>query len=220
MPRKLLHRTDWNPYHVTARVNNREHFPLSLDEQWKIFADECLYIRTLFEVEFHAFVMMPNHIHLILTVPMKDSDLGKIMSVFLSSVTVRTNKRSARSGHLFGGPYHRTTIHSARYFYHALKYVYRNPVRGGICEKVEDYPFSTFTGLFGRTSVPFPIHFTRAGLEIHLPSEEPGQWVDWLNRPFDVELEKKIRFGLTKKVFGPRLDPKTRTLDRSLDCDS
>jgi len=220
MPRKLLYRTDWNPYHVTARVNNRELFPIPLNEQWGVFSDECLRLQNLLEVEFHAFVMMPNHIHILLTVPDPQCDLGKAMSLFLSSATLRTNKESGRSGHLFGGPYHQSVIHSSRYFYHALKYVYRNPVKGGLCEKVEDYKFSTFTGLFGLTSLPFPIHYTRSGMEIHFPTTEPDGWVDWLNRPFEKEMESRIQMGLRKKTFGPELNRKTRRLDLFLERDS
>ena len=220
MPRKRLIRNDWNPYHVTARVNNREDFYLPLAEQWEIFNHECFILRNTYDVEFHGFVMMPNHIHLILTVPDPDHDLGKIMSVFLSQVTLSSNRKSGRNGHLFGGPYHWTLIDSARYFYHAIKYIYRNPVRAGICEKVEDYPFSTFAGLFGRTSLPFPIHFTRAGMEYLLPSPDPVEWVDWLNRPFESELEKRIQGSLRKRIFGPKMNRKTRSLDSWLALDS
>ena len=94
------------------------------------------------------------------------------------------------------------------------------PSGGGLCERVEDYPYSTFTGLFGGTLLPFPIHFTRAGMEYLLPSEEPHEWIDWLNRPFESELEKRIQSGLGKKIFGPKKIRDTREFDRLLDFDS
>jgi hypothetical protein len=163
---------------------------------------------------------MPNHYHLILTVPNPNFDLGYLMSLFQCTVTKRTNFRAGKSGHLFGGPYHWSAIMTSRYYYHALKYVYRNPVKARICERVEHYEFSTFTGLFGGVSLPFPIHYTRSGMEVHFPSEEPSGWVDWLNRPFGVEMEERIRSGLKKKVFGPTRNRKTRKFDQSLDLDS
>lgn len=151
---------------------------------------------------------MPNHFHMIVTVP--QHDLGKVMSVFMASVTRTANLISGRSGHLFGGPYFWSLIASSRYFGHALKYVYRNPVRAKLCAQVEDYPFSTLAGLLGGAPLPFPIHFTRAGLELALPSSEPAQQVEWLNRPFPVEAESLIQQGLRKNVFDAIKDRKTR----------
>jgi REP element-mobilizing transposase RayT len=220
MPRKPLVRSNWNPYHITARVNNRETFPIDLHLQWEIFTSECRNIRNLYEVEFHSFVMMPNHIHTILTAPDPENNLGNIMRYFMSQVTQRTHRKSGKTGHLFGGPYHWSLIKDSRYYYHALKYVYRNPVRANLCETVQDYSFSTFQGQIGACHLPFPIHFTRSGLEQYLPAEDPLYWLDWLNRPFEAEVEKQIQMGLRKKLFGPRIDQKTKRPDQRLEKDT
>src|SRR5690606_20442105 len=106
-----------------------------------------------------AVVLMPNHFHMILTVPMHD--LGVVMNRLMTSVSRRANLFSGRTGHLFGGPYFWSLIASFRYYGHALKYVYRNPVKGGLCERVERYPFGSLHGLLGYSHLPFPIHLTR-----------------------------------------------------------
>jgi REP element-mobilizing transposase RayT len=143
---------------------------------------ECLNLALVYEVEFHALVLMPNHFHMLVTVP--KHDLGKVMSVFMASVTRTANLLSGRSGHLFGGPYHWSLINSSRYYGHALKYVYRNPVRAKLCSAVEEHPYSTLQGLLGETHLPFRLHFTRAGMELALPSAEPSEQLEWLNKPF------------------------------------
>ena len=208
MPRKLLFCTDTLPYHITARVDNREEFYLSLPMMWKVVGSECLSLRVTFGIEFQVLVLMPNHLHMILTVP--EPNLGHAMNVFMSNVTRESNRVARRSGHLFGGPYHWSLIDSSLYFGHALKYVYRNPVRAKICEKVEDYAYSTLHGLLGRSHLPFPIHFTRVGMEVGLPSDRPEQLLEWLNTPFAMEAEQLIQMGLRKRVFKEILCRKDR----------
>jgi len=142
---------------------------------------------------------MPNHFHLILTVP--EHDLGFVMNIFLRSVARKANLISGRSGHLFGGAHFRSLISGTRYFGHALKYVYRNPVKANLCQRVEEYPYSTAFGLLGNGHLPFPIFQTRVGMEIALPSVDIHGQLDWLNRPFPAEEEKMIKKGLKRNTF-------------------
>jgi putative transposase len=208
MPRKLLHRNDILPYHVTARANNREDFPLPLQALWEICGEECLLLNWFYEVEFQAFVLMPNHFHVIMTVPAED--LGIVMNQLMKSISRRINQKSGRNGHVFGGPYYWSLIRNSRYYGHAVKYVYRNPVRASLCARAEDYPFSTLRGLLGETPLPFPIHFTRVGAELSLPTTENDTQLSWINTPFSTEAQSLIQKGLRKKVFDKIVDRKTR----------
>jgi putative transposase len=209
MPRQNLIRSDTFPYHVTARSNNRVLFPVALNFMWEIATEELYLLTLLYQIEIHAFVLMPNHFHLLLTVP--NADLGIIMNHYMSTLTRRVNRLSGQTGHLFGGPHFRSIITSTRYFGHALKYVNRNPVRGGLCTHVEEYEFSTARGLFGMGALPFPIHFTRIGLELNLPDPDlPGSWLNWMNTPFTKEAELLIQKVLRKRKVDVFIDRKTR----------
>src|SRR4051794_23831949 len=108
MPRKSFQRSNVLPYHVTARANNREAFHLPIRSVWAVIGLECLNLAWVYGVQFHALVLMPNHFHMLLTVP--EHDLGKAMNVFVSSATRTINLFSGRSGHVFGGPYHWSII--------------------------------------------------------------------------------------------------------------
>jgi putative transposase len=211
MPRKLLERSDRLPYHITARANNREEFHLDRPTLWNVIGSECLTMRLNFGLEIHAFVLMPNHFHMLATAP--EQDLGVVMNNLMSNLTRRTNRITGRSGHLFGGPYYWSLIRSSRYFGHALKYVYRNPVRARLCETVEAHPFSTLSGLIGDAHLPFPIHFTRALLEAGLPLEDSSSFLNWLNRPFPSEAEKLIKLGLKRRVFDKVIQRENRRAD-------
>jgi putative transposase len=208
MPRKPLVRTKLLPYHVTARANNREEFQSGPGRMWELLESECLAAGLTLGAEFHAVVLMPNHLHILLTVP--EHDLGIVMNAFISNLAREYNKRTGRSGHLFGAPYHWSLVASTRYYRHVFKYVYRNPVRAGLSPTVEDYPYSSLHGLLGRAPLRFPVHLTKLGLEVGFPSLEPVELLDWLNRPFPKEVEALIQQGLRKRMFDELMDRTTR----------
>jgi putative transposase len=216
MPRKTLIRSNEFPYHVTIRANNREHFPIELPRLWKILEFEALVLNVVFGVEFQSMVLMPNHIHIILTVPV--DDLGYAMSTFFSSITKFSNAVTGRSGRIFGAPYHWSIITSTRYYGHVLKYVYRNPVKAELCKNVEDYPFSTLRGIFGAEPLGVPLCLTRVGMELNIPDPNlHWEWLDWLNRPFTKEAETLIRRCLKKKKIDSLLNRDTRKPEPLLD---
>jgi putative transposase len=208
MPRKPLERSDCHPYHVTARANNREAYPVPLREFWEILGFECLVLSIVYGVQFQALVLMPNHLHLITTVP--DHDFGLVMNVLMRSITQSANRLSGRSGRVFGSSCYRSLIKETRYYRHAIKYVYRNPVKAGLCERVEEYPYSTLRGLLGSSQLPFPIFHTRMGMELSLPSSETSDLLPWLNKPFPKEAELLIRKGLRKRIFLEMKNRETR----------
>ncbi len=209
MPRKLLIRSDTFPYHVTARCNNKEDFPLPLERVWDIICDELLLITILFEVRIHSFVLMPNHFHLLISTPKED--LGIVMNFFMGELSKLLNRHSGRSGRIFGGPYYWSIITSSRYYGHAFKYIYRNPVKSKLCTEVESYGFSTIKGLLGLDHLRFPLFYTECALELNLPpSEDLDEWLEWLNRPFPQEAEKVIQKLLKRKRIDKILDIRSR----------
>lgn len=210
MGRRKLIRSDLFPYHLTGRTNNREAFPIPLEIVWTIFEREAYAIHTLYGTEIQSLVLMPNHFHLIATVP--EYDLGRVMNYFLTNISKSINAISGRVGHVFGGPYYWTLIDNSRYFGHAFKYVYRNPVRAGLCGRVEDYRFSTLHGRLGKSKLGFPLMLTRTGMEFNLPdSERVEAWLFWMNTPFATEAEDLIRYSLRRGKFGLPVNRKTRT---------
>ena len=215
MPRKLLVRSNHFPYHVTARCNNREPFPCTLREVWKTLTNLSLEAHMLYGARTHGLVLMSNHFHLLMTTPRED--IGVVMKRFLESGTKTLNLISGRSGRIFGSRYHWSLVNSARYFRQVLKYVYRNPVRAGVCERVEDYEFSTLQGLLGRSRLEMPLYFpfNEVGF-VGLP-EEPIDQIDWFNQPFRKEVEVAIKSGLKQTEFGPMRQGWNRTIAELLE---
>ena len=190
-----------------ARANNREEFPVALNYSWKTFSGELFLQQVLHGLRVHAFVVMPNHFHMLATSPFRDVDL--IMRDFISASTRILNVKSRHSGRIFGGRYNWSLVSNPYYYAHVLKYVIRNPVKAGLAAKAGDYPFSTYSGEIGTVRLPLAISEPDETLGSLVPKDFEARDL-WLNEPHPSELNRAIRTGLRSKEFKVFPDPEKR----------
>lgn len=135
------------PHHVILRGNNRQ----------AIFARSADYQRLLdlleesarqFELQIHAYVLMSNHFHLLLT-PATQDGLPKMMQALGRSYVRYFNRSQQRTGTLWEGRYKSTLIQSERYLLACMAYIDLNPVRAGLVERAQDYPWSSHAHYLG-----------------------------------------------------------------------
>jgi len=113
-------------YHVTARGNERRAI-------FRDAADRQHFISLLAELPerfgtcLHAYVLMPNHYHLLLETP--EANLSRVGQWLNVSYSVWFNRRHQRSGHLFQGRYGAIIIEDHRNFQEVGRYLHLNPVR-------------------------------------------------------------------------------------------
>lgn len=188
MPRPLLIRTDTHPYHVTSRCNNKEFFPIPLELVWSIMKKELKKEIEENDLVIHAFVLMGNHFHLLCHTP--KANLDQIMQRFLRSTSIKISSRSKTMNHLWGGRYKWTLIDSEIYYYQVYRYIYQNPLRAKVCERVEDYKFSTLI------DSELPVQKLTGN---SFKNEEYK--LAWLNEKYNEEDREVIRLGLRKKQF-------------------
>lgn len=150
---------------------------------------ELARVQQNFGIQTHAFVMMGNHFHLLCHTPKANLDLA--MHSFQRNVAVRMLTLSERQNHLWGGRYRWSLIMNQGYYYQAYRYIFQNPVRAGIVNRVEDYPFSTL-----RAQVSFALH---DNLGIRMGGETA--LLEWLNQRLDSEDQRLIQLGLRKNQF-------------------
>lgn len=198
MPRKPLPRVADAPYHVTARTNNRDWFGLPLDEVWDIFSIHLEKVNRRYSAQIGAFVLMPNHFHLLIRTP--DANLGDVMNHLQREVSRRIAKQTRRINHIFGGPYKGSLIASGTYLYHAYKYVYRNPIEAGLSLLAEDYPYSTLKNAFGEASLPYPLA-DKLMVEWSPIPVCLKQRREWLNTSYKKRELEVIRKGLRRVSF-------------------
>lgn len=192
MPRKkIIYSSDF-PYHVFARANNKEWFYLPKREVWDIFIYEANRIFTSYRTLVHAFVLMDNHYHLMLSTH-PDFDLGIVMRDFQKSVSRSINKSADRINHVFGGPYKGSRITSDVHYAEILKYVYRNPVSAGLVKTVQEYEYSSFVSNRLITCSPAD----------GIARQVPKKMESWLNQE-DVSSQKEaITKGLSRTIYKP-----------------
>jgi len=192
MARKALIRSPIFPYHIFNRSNNKEFFYLSLEELWKIFLINLEELKNEFGCQIHAFVLMSNHYHLVISTPREN--IGEASKYFHREVARTANKKTNRINHFFGGRYKWCLIENSNYYWNLIKYVYRNPVKASICQNVESYAFSTLTQNQCVEWNP-PKMFS---LKI-----DHQEYLSWLNRPFGPLEDETIRRALRRRQFKP-----------------
>jgi len=127
-------------YHVTARGNERKNIFLSRRdyERFLSYLTDAVH---KFGMVLHTFVLMTNHYHLILESPR--ANLSSFMHALNSAYTTYFNIKRGRSGHLFQGRYKAMVVDKDHYLLELSRYIHLNPVRAGLAEKPEDYPYSS-----------------------------------------------------------------------------
>lgn len=194
MPRKKFIASQEDPYHVSARCINKEWFALPMDELWDLFSDYLFFIHYAFGIRIHSFVLMNNHFHMIVRTP--NLNLDAAMNYFMRETSRIIGFRSGRINQVYGGPYHWSLIKSPNYYLHAYKYVYRNPVDGGLSSQVENYKYSTLSALIGYQHSIIPIEYDET-----LFSDLEEQ-LKWLNNCYPShEIKDDIRKALRKNEF-------------------
>lgn len=101
----------------------------------------------------HAYVMMPNHVHLLLG-PGEQGVVGSLMQSLGRRYVRYFNDRHARSGTLWEGRYRSTVIEPARYLLACYRYVELNPVRAGLATDAAHYLWSSCRHHLGFASDP------------------------------------------------------------------
>lgn len=198
MSRPLLFRTTELPYHVTGRCNNREPFPGDRVTTWQIFCEELKRITQVFDSRVHAFVLMPNHFHLMISTPQQD--LGITMQSFIARVTQRLNRTNKRCGRIFGAKYFRNVISDSTYLDCVFRYVYQNPVRAGICPRVEYYPFSSIHSLLNPAKADVLLSPV-IGYDSLIPNNDAAAYLKWLNIPYSDEQRELIQKAMQEEEF-------------------
>ncbi len=89
-----------------------------------------------------AWVLMPNHVHILMT-PHRSWSLSAIMKSLKSYTSHEANKILGRSGQFWMEDYFDRYIRDKKHFASAIAYIENNPVKARLCRRPEDWPFSS-----------------------------------------------------------------------------
>ena len=130
-------------YHVTAKAN-RQEFIFQPDVIKDLFLEVLADAKKKYDFKVINFCVMSNHIHLMIK-PLKDACLSDIMQWVLGNFAVKFNKFYCIHGHVWYDRFKSKVIRTFKHYLAAYIYICNNPVKAGIVENAEDYPYS---GLF------------------------------------------------------------------------
>jgi putative transposase len=87
----------------------------------------------------HDFVVMPNHVHILMTVPGEIS-LEKAMQLIKGGFSFRANKELGFRGEIWQRGFSDVRVADERSFQQHREYIENNPVKAGLANSPEDYP--------------------------------------------------------------------------------
>ena len=138
-------------HHVTQRGNRRE--PVFFED-----ADRQEYLMLLMDyrgkygLDVWAYCLMTNHVHFV-AVPRAADSLARTMRDTHQAYSSWLNRRLGQSGHVWQGRFYSTALDES-HLWAAVAYVERNPVRAGLVERAEEYPWSSAAARCGRRQDP------------------------------------------------------------------
>lgn len=91
----------------------------------------------------HAFVLMTNHVHFLLT-PEETNSVSLFMQYIGRRYVPYINHKYGRSGSLWEGRYKASLVQEETYFLRVMKYIELNPVRASVVEVSGEYRWSSF----------------------------------------------------------------------------
>lgn len=141
------------PHHVIQRGNNRQAIFVSKAD-YQTLLDLLIENANKFDVAIHAYVLMSNHFHLLVT-PQTPEGLPQMMQAVGRRYVRCFNNAQKRSGTLWEGRYKSTLIQSERYLLACMAYIDLNPVRAGLVAQAGDYPWSSYGHYTGQRSDKF-----------------------------------------------------------------
>ena len=128
--------------HVTQRGHNRGPC-FFRDVDFETYLRLLAYFSRRHACTVHAYCLMTNHVHLLIT-PRAEDSCAQMMKSLGQLYTQRVNKERARSGSLWEGRFHSCPVATERYALACYRYIELNPVRAGMVNHARDYRWSSY----------------------------------------------------------------------------
>ncbi|MGV3743209.1 MAG: transposase [Burkholderiaceae bacterium] len=142
MPRRARLRLPGIPIHLIQRGNNRQACYFA-DEDYQFYLHHLDELARKFECAVHAYVLMTNHVHLLLT-PQHEDSASLLMKHLGQRYVQYVNRTYRRSGTLWEGRFRSCIAQSESYVLHCYRYIELNPVRAAMVAHPREYRWSSY----------------------------------------------------------------------------
>ena len=184
------------PYHLVNRGHNRMPCFGGEADKGTFFSMLCDKLEA-FSIKLHAFVLMSNHYHLLVT-PDDGAELPHFMQCLGRKYAGYFNTNRQRTGTVWDSKYFASSIESDYYLLACYRYIELNPVRAGLSATPAGYHWSSFhTNACGMKSAIIQPHKTYLALG-DCQFSRLKAYRELFNTEMSTEELKQIRLALTR----------------------
>ena len=137
------------PLHVIPRGNNRQACFFA-DQAYQFYLQCLKQAATKYQCALHAYVLMTNHVHLLLT-PSTEGGPSLLMQSVGRRYVQYVNYTYRRSGTLWEGRFKASLVQAEDYLLGCYRYIELNPVRAGMVDSPEEYRWSSYRVHVGKS---------------------------------------------------------------------
>ncbi len=142
MPRRPRIVAPGIPLHLIQRGNNHQACFFAEDD-YLTYLEWLEEYASYADCKIHAYVLMTNHVHILLT-PDRASSTGEMMKRLGQRYVQYINRSYRRSGTLWEGRFRSCIAQEDNYLLHCQQYIEMNPVRADMVEHPGDYRWSSY----------------------------------------------------------------------------
>jgi putative transposase len=139
-------------FFVSSSTFQRIHI-FQTERMSKLFLDVLMENRAKARFQLHEFVLMRDHFHLLLT-PAQEVSLEKAVQYIKGGFSFRAKRELGYKGEIWQAGYNEHRIKDANDYEGHVRYIHANPVKERLCEKPEDYEYSSANGRFELDAAP------------------------------------------------------------------
>ncbi|MBN4053627.1 transposase [Haliea sp. AH-315-K21] len=185
MPRKPRIFIPNQPLHLVVRGHSRQPI-VARKCDYQTFVDYLRKASNKYSLQIHAWVLMTNHLHLLVT-PNNAESLPRTMQWLGRNYARYFNLCYKRSGSIWEGRYKTSFIDTERYLLTCHCYIEMNPVRANMVELPEQYPWSSHRhNAFGKNDYLTTTHPILLAM-----SKNPEERINHYRNLFKEELSRK-----------------------------
>jgi len=221
--------------HAIQRGNNRQAVFFD-DSDYQLYLDWLMLAAEKYSCRIHAYVLMTNHVHLLVT-PENSDSLSRMFQYVGRFYVSYVNNTYGRTGTLWEGRYKASLVEEESYLLSCYRYIELNPVRAGMVKRIEDYPWSSYghNAIASNNAVvsPHPLYLQlgkdeeqrcaayRALFDMHLDSAVLEEVRDCLqtgtplgNVQFKEQIEQALNVKVGQSKRGrPRVKKSVKNID-------
>lgn len=131
-------------FHIMVQGINKEYIFEMRNNKEKYL--KLIYSNTK-EIQIIAYCIMDNHVHILIQSE-NIQDIQNWMKKANTSYAIYYNRVNERVGYVFRERYKAQPIKNEKHLYLAIEYIHNNPVKAGICNRKEEYQFSSYTKIY------------------------------------------------------------------------